>query len=227
MKPVLILTALLLSMNATATNKPPQQHQAQKAYSVSGAKSTAASHSASKSVSGSLSASQAVSGDVNAGDVTTGDVNLQGGDTIVDTDVPRQAPSIGLVVPPSTMDCSKGFGWGGSNKTGSMLLGWSWLQRDCMAMKNFELLRSMGLYKPAAEAYCARKLFRKPFADKDDCVEKMSIQPIQSVVEPVRETVNVYVDAPQCSAKRDPDAKGFRTSGKNGYAELECFEISQ
>ena len=86
----------------------------------------------------------------------------------------RQAPSIGLVTPQSTMECSKGFGWGGSNKTGSIVMGISWLQKDCVASHEFVRLAELGLTTPAAKVYCARKLFNSPFDTEQQCIDAIT-----------------------------------------------------
>ena len=113
-----------------------------------------------------------------------GEVNVRG------DDYDRPAPAVGLVPPVSTMDCIRGFGVGGSNVNGSLVIGPTWKDGDCMALKQFEQLSGLGLAYPAAVAYCDRPRFAAPFGGEPDCVQAMSEQ-IRYLHTPAREVVEV------------------------------------
>lgn len=128
------------------------------------------SSSIARAVSESTSAAGAVAGggEASAG-ASVGDVTVQG------DSAPRQAPGVALMAPTSTMDCIRGFGLGGSNKQGSIVLGPTWKDSDCVAMQQFELLAGMGLRMadPAARTYCARPRFWRPFGSQQACYDMM------------------------------------------------------
>ena len=121
---------------------------------------------------------------------------------VVSDRAPRQAPSVGLVVPQSDlMGCTKGFGWFGSHASGSSAnatgLGWSWLQRDCYAFRRFEMLAGLGEKEAAAKAYCSRKMHYSDFGGKGKC-ETVIVQSLTDI-ETAREVAEIKKQIPSTS----------------------------
>lgn len=141
-----------------------QNHVSQTQTSSSVVESGAAT-SSSLAKGGEATGGSATVGDVTGGSAEGGSV----GDVSVNTRGRRQAPGVALAVPQSTMECAKGVGFGGSNTSGSVLVGWSWLQRDCWALHQFYQLASLGLSEPAANAYCSRRMHWQPFESEANC----------------------------------------------------------
>ena len=75
--------------------------------------------------------------------------------------------------PMATMDCIRGFGLGGSNVNGSLIIGPQWKDGDCMALAQFTQLSELGLAEPAARAYCVRPRFARPFGGEEPCFTTM------------------------------------------------------
>ena len=99
----------------------------------------------------------------NGGSGSVGDISI-GGDT-----TPRQAPGVVAIPPQTTAECMVGIGFAGSNRTGAVALSPSWMQKDCWAMKQFELLASLGLHQAASKSYCSRKINWFSFESKEKC----------------------------------------------------------
>ena len=201
---------------AHAGNKPQPPNSSASAGAVANSGSYAKSQSQSASVAGaaanvsgvsavgkggeSSSVSEAAGGNATAEALggEGGAASANNGGVSVDTDVPRQAPSVGLVVPQSDlMGCTKGFGLGGSRSTGSAVLGWSWLQRDCYAFRRFEMLAGLGEKDAAAKAYCSRKMHWSDFESKENC-EAVIVQSLIDI-ETAREVAEVKKQIPSTS----------------------------
>ena len=109
------------------------------------------------------------------GEATATGGNAAGGAASADStiniseDNPRQAPSVGLVAPPSSATRLKCVGIGGSEERGSALLGWCWKQQDDWARDRHDFLATLGLYTNAAKAYCSKRMHRKDFGTKAKC----------------------------------------------------------
>ena len=99
----------------------------------------------------------------NGGSGSVGDISI-GGDT-----TPRQAPGVVAIPPQTTAECMVGIGFAGSNRTGAVALSPSWMQKDCWAMKQFELLASLGLHQAAGQSYCSRKINWYSFESRQKC----------------------------------------------------------
>ena len=107
----------------------------------------------------------------------------------------RNAPGIAMGHPQATMDCMRGFGAGGSNQNGSLLIGPQWKDGDCMAAAQFETLAGLDLPIPAANAYCARKRFHAPFGGVEACEAAIAQSLIDRRIPEVKE---VFVPDSQC-----------------------------
>ena len=94
---------------------------------------------------------------------SVGDISM-GGDSN-----PRQAPGAVAIPPQTTAECMVGIGFAGSNRTGAVALSPSWMQKDCWAMKQFELLASLGLHQAAGQSYCSRKINWYSFESRQKC----------------------------------------------------------
>ena len=81
----------------------------------------------------------------------------------------RQAPGIALVAPNSTAPLLKCIGCGGSNETGSAIIGHCWLQRDLYAEHRAQQHAEAGRFEASAKALCSQRLYRQDFNDKADC----------------------------------------------------------
>ena len=81
----------------------------------------------------------------------------------------RQAPSVGLVAPTSTAPLLKCIGFGGSNETGSAIVGHCWLQRDLYAEHRAQQHAEAGRFEASAKALCSQRLYRQDFKDGADC----------------------------------------------------------
>ena len=81
----------------------------------------------------------------------------------------RQAPGIALVAPNSTAPLLKCIGFGGSNETGSAIIGHCWLQRDLYAEHRAQQHAEAGRFEASAKALCSQRLYRQDFNDKADC----------------------------------------------------------
>jgi len=81
----------------------------------------------------------------------------------------RQAPSVGLVAPTSTAPLLKCIGFGGSNETGSAIIGHCWLQRDLYAEHRAQQHAEAGRFEASAKALCSQRLYRQDFKDGADC----------------------------------------------------------
>ena len=81
----------------------------------------------------------------------------------------RQAPGIALVAPTSTAPLLKCLGFGGSNETGSAIIGHCWLQRDLYAEHRAQQHAEAGRFEASAKALCSQRLYRQDFNDKADC----------------------------------------------------------
>ena len=196
---------------AHAGNKPQPSNSSASAGAVANSGSYAKSQSQSASLAGATANVTGVSAVGKGGESASfseggaaesisegGAASANNGGVSVDTDVPRQAPSVGLVVPQSDlMGCTKGFGLGGSRATGSAVLGWSWLQRDCYAFRRFEMLAGLGEKDAAAKAYCSRKMHWSDFGDKDKC-EAVIVQSLIDI-DTAREVAEVKKQIPTTS----------------------------
>lgn len=80
----------------------------------------------------------------------------------------EQAPTVAMGSPRSTAAHQQCFGYGKSDKDGSVVLGICWLQRDLFALDRFERLAALNMYQPAAEAYCSRAKMVADFQPTDD-----------------------------------------------------------
>ena len=118
---------------------------------------------ASTSISGDSMATGGAGGTSSAEGASVGDISI-GGDSN-----PRQAPGAVAIPPQTTAECMVGIGFAGSNKTGAVALSPSWMQKDCWAMKQFELLASLGLHQAASKSYCSRKINWFSFESKEKC----------------------------------------------------------
>ena len=186
--------------------QPPGGDVSARSSAYSGSSANAQSSSASLAGAASHSQSSAQGGQANAvakggeaqGGVATSDIS--GGVSLNNsTDIPRQAPSVGLVVPQSDlMGCTKGFGLGGSEERGSVVMGWSWLQKDCYAMRQFELFAALGLNDAAGKAFCSRKSHWTPFESKDNC-EAMIVQSLIDLQTDRAEVAEVKKQIPKVS----------------------------
>ena len=81
----------------------------------------------------------------------------------------RQAPGIALVAPNSTAPLLKCIGFGGSNETGSAIIGHCWLQRDLYAEHRAQQHAEAGRFEASAKALCSQRLYRQDFKDGADC----------------------------------------------------------
>ena len=99
--------------------------------------------------------------------------------------------------PQATMECMRGLGVGGSNSSGSLILGPQWKDGDCMAMAQFEALSGMGLAVPAARAYCARPRFARAFGGREVCESEIA----RSLLVEVETVEVVEVVDRQCEEK--------------------------
>ena len=81
----------------------------------------------------------------------------------------RQAPGIALVAPNSTAPLLKCIGFGGSNETGSAIIGHCWLQRDLYAEHRAQQHAEAGRFEASAKALCSQRLYRQDFNDGADC----------------------------------------------------------
>ena len=81
----------------------------------------------------------------------------------------RQAPGIALVAPNSTAPLLKCLGFGGSNETGSAIIGHCWLQRDLYAEHRAQQHAEAGRFEASAKALCSQRLYRQDFKDGADC----------------------------------------------------------
>ena len=191
-----ILALTLISVNAWSTNGPNNGNSDSRADSSSVANSASSSHAVALVESkisttnvvktGGASAKSFSEGgtafakggeggngtggnsDATGGEATGGDSTLNYSQEQV-----RQAPSVGLVAPSSTAPLSKCIGFGGSNETGSAIVGHCWLQRDLYAEHRAQQHAAAGRYEAAAKAQCSQKLFRADFKDKDDCMAQV------------------------------------------------------
>lgn len=203
-----ILLALILAAGQTyASGKPEVPNDPQPvAVSVSGAAAHAGAvatggNSESTSVA-AAAGGHAVAGDSSAsvGDVgasaSSGDASV--GDISVMHRQVRQAPGIAMSHPQATMDCIRGFGIGGSNSNGALILGPQFKDGDCMALMQFNQLAELDLPLPAAKAYCARKRFWTPFGSLDACEAAIA----QSLIDRrVPEVVERLVPDQACNEK--------------------------
>ena len=163
---------MLLSPLAFAGGSPPQQRQDQ--GQQQGQKQS------QQQQQKSLSQAKAVNGD------QENNQNISiGGD-----DYKRQAPSIGVFIPPATAECMGSWGIGATAPVGSLGGGRTKLQKDCFAMQRFRLLQEMGLYEEAAKAYCSRALMIADFADQQQCEFKIS-----TAITPTVRTIQIRLDA--------------------------------
>ena len=116
----------------------------------------------SGAVTNSLGPIQAFSGPAESSS-EIGDINIKGDSN------PRQAPSVGLVAPPSTAPLMKCLGIGGSEERGSTVIGHCWLQRDLYAEHRADRHALAGRYEAATQALCDKRLYRRDFKDRADC----------------------------------------------------------
>ena len=200
-----ILSALVLSSTSLAESNGPQPVPPGSS-AIAGSTAYSGSHANAQSQSASVSGAVAQAGDATAlseGSMATAEGASADVGVSVRTDVPRQAPSVGLVVPQSDlMGCTKGFGLGGSRSTGSAVLGWSWLQRDCYAFRRFEMLAALGEKDAAAKAYCSRKMHWLDFGtQKKTAQPKCEAVIVQSLIdiETAREVAEVKKQIPTTS----------------------------
>jgi len=161
---------------------------AEMAYATTGVTNNGSNHhnstgdTGSVSTAGSESSSQVTSNIVNkGGTASVGNTNAEGGmggaaqgGSVGDISMggdsnPRQAPGAVAIPPQTTAECMVGIGFAGSNKTGAVALSPSWMQKDCWAMKQFELLASLGLHQAASKSYCSRKINWFSFESKEKC----------------------------------------------------------
>ena len=194
----LFLCACLVAVPSYADGPQPVPPNSS---AVAGSTAYSGSHANAQSQSASVSGAVAQAGDATAlseGSMATAEGASADVGVSVRTDVPRQAPSVGLVVPQSDlMGCTKGFGLGGSRSTGSAVLGWSWLQRDCYAFRRFEMLAGLGEKDAAAKAYCSRKMHWSDFESKENC-EAVIVQSLIDI-ETAREVAEVKKQIPTTS----------------------------
>lgn len=107
-----------------------------------------------------------------------GSASSEGASSTVTVDASERtqapAPSIALVAGSGTMECIRGFGIGGSNQNGAIVFGPSWKDKDCTAVAQMETLRAMGLPVAAANAYCSRPAWSRPFGTRAHCEAEVS-----------------------------------------------------
>lgn len=166
----LILLLLFVSMTSeanNANNTPDPVMSSSNSSSHAVAKSESSSTSNSISKGGDASASGGHGGSAEVGDVSGGASSATVGDVSIRDR--RQAPSVTVIPGNTTAECMVAWGIGGSNKTGAVSLGPTWMQKDCYAMKTFKLLADMGMPEAASKAFCSRKLHWFPFESKENC----------------------------------------------------------
>ena len=183
MKTTALLLILLASGAQAVTGEDDNVNGFVSADSSSSAESGSVSDSASEAISDSSA--------------TGGSAIAEGGTQSVSVSQNRQrsAPGIAMGHPQATMSCIRGFGFGGSNENGAVLVGPQWKDGDCVAASQFETLAGLDLPIPAAKAYCARKRFAAPFGTVEACEAAIAQSLIDRRVPEVRE---VYVPDSQC-----------------------------
>lgn len=159
----LLTIALLIATTAHAGGKP---------HGNVPVSADSSANAAAGAVSGSTSAAQsdasAFGGTANA---AGGSAVAEGAETNIGISEEHEAPApaIAVIPPVSTMDCIRGFGVGGSNQNGALVLGPTWRDRDCVAAKQFETLATLKMPIPAAKAYCSRPRHVEPFGTQEEC----------------------------------------------------------
>jgi hypothetical protein len=159
---VAMVACLGVSAESFSDTNIDRRHRYSESTSLSLSESSSVSRSSSSSSTSSSSNSSASTGD-SVSSSNVGDVNVSH-NTRVDP-----APDVNVVPPSATMECIRGFGFGGSNQNGAIVFGPQWKDGDCMANHQFEQLIGLGLYEQAATAYCARNRFAAPFGTKEIC----------------------------------------------------------